>query len=98
MIGTSTNLVGLGFLPSVNERNFDFFETGYLGLPIAAVIIIFIVIFGPCCLPRNKGGLFRYAVQRGSEFLSEVNVEKKSKLIGKRADTSQSSWAFHKLN
>eukprot|EP00903_Cladosiphon_okamuranus_P007706 g7468.t1 len=78
VIGTSTNLVVNGLVldearldPSI--ESIDFFEPGYIGVPLGIVGMIYLVVFAPRVLP-SRGGLFRYVRDRAKELLTEVQV------------------------
>lgn len=85
IIGTSTNLVIQSFLqdPKSKIRPMNFFEIGYVGFPIGIICIIYMVTIGYMILPKNKGGMFRLVREHGRDFLSQIRIPAKSKLIGK---------------
>ena len=83
LLGTSTNLLVHGFLKEIEgQEGFGFFETGYVGFPCAAFIILYLFTFSFICLPDNKGGLFRL-LKKGKTFISQVEINKTSDLKGK---------------
>jgi di/tricarboxylate transporter len=59
IIGTSTNLVVNGFLESIHEKEFSFFELGYLGIPMLGILMIWILVVGYWLLPSNKFRFWR---------------------------------------
>lgn len=76
VIGTSTNLVVQGLVleeaksdPSIEA--IGFFDPAYIGVPLGAVGILYLVFFAPRLLP-SRGGLFRYVRDRAKELLTEV--------------------------
>lgn len=76
VIGTSTNLVVQGLIldeakVDPNVEGVGFFEPGYVGIPLGAIGILYLVVFAPRVLP-SRGGLFRYVRDRAKELLTEV--------------------------
>jgi di/tricarboxylate transporter len=85
LIGTSTNLLVHGLLQGVEgQEGFGFFEFGYVGFPLCAFMLIYMITFSFCCLPDKKGGLFRLLKKGGKKFISEVEVNRNSPLRRKR--------------
>ncbi|KAL9654335.1 hypothetical protein ABK040_010364 [Willaertia magna] len=82
LIGTSTNLVASGLLVTYNYPPFGFFEFAYIGLILTFATLLYLVTIGYWLLPNKKGGLFRYAMERGEQFLSQLVVTDKN-LVGK---------------
>jgi di/tricarboxylate transporter len=81
-IGSSTNILVSGFLKSGGFTQLGFFELSYIALPCFAILMIYNIIFAFWLLP-DTGGMFRVVREDGREFLLELIVVTKSKLIGK---------------
>ncbi|KAL9646836.1 hypothetical protein ABK040_013697 [Willaertia magna] len=84
IIGTSTNLVTSGLLISYGYEGFSLFEFGKIGGILLVVMTLYLMTIGYSLLPSNKGGLFKFAMERSEKFLTQLDiVDKKSPLIGK---------------
>ena len=89
LIGTSTNLIVSNIATSSGIEPFGIFEITPLGVLFLCVGIIYVILVGRFMLPIkvNEEGLVReYNI---GEFLTEVIVEKNSKLIGKRIEDTE---------
>jgi di/tricarboxylate transporter len=81
LIGTSTNLVVNGML--VNQAGLPglgMFDLAWVGLPVAASVLIFILLFGGLLLPDRKAPLVYGDSIR--EYMAEMIVEEGSQLSG----------------
>lgn len=74
IIGTSTNLVVDGFMEQVGEKKFGFFELGYIGFIILAVLIIYIVTIGYCLLPNHKPSDKKKSEIGGNIYICEIPI------------------------
>ncbi|CAM9151587.1 unnamed protein product [Choristocarpus tenellus] len=81
VIGTSTNLVVQGLVKDEGLPGMEFFEPGYIGLPLGMVGMVYLLYTAPRFLPSH-GGLFRYVRDKAEELLTEVQVLKDFKHIG----------------
>ncbi|MFE8073374.1 SLC13 family permease [Marinobacteraceae bacterium S3BR75-40.1] len=81
LIGTSTNLVVDGMLQTDLGLSLGLFELSWIGLPLLAIGVIFLVVFGPKLLP-NRGGVSE-ELEAVREYGVEVTVDEKGPLTGK---------------
>jgi len=81
LIGTSTNVAVSGYIAQAGMEPLGFFEILGIGLIFLATGIIFILLFYKRLLPDHKevGYNERYEI---AQYLSEIVVSEKSKLIG----------------
>lgn len=84
LIGTSTNVAVSGYIAQAGMEPLSFFEILGIGLIFLATGIIFILIFYKRLLPDHKevGYNERYDI---AQYLSEIVVSEKSKLVGQAA-------------
>lgn len=74
LIGTSTNLVVSGLLVNAGQPGFGIFEFSWIGLPVAAFGLLFLVVATPVMLPDRKGIRRQFEDER-REFTVEMDVE-----------------------
>lgn len=86
LIGTSTNLLVSGIAQSNGIEPFGIFEITPLGILFMGVGIIYIMLVGRFMLPDSTSEDGLVGEYKIGEFLTEVAVEKDSKLIGKRLE------------
>lgn len=81
LIGTSTNVAVSGYISNVGLEPLDFFEILWIGLILFGTGIAFILIFRKLILPDYKEGSYtdEYRIK---QYLSEIVISGKSKLIG----------------
>ena len=84
LIGTSTNIAVSGYIAQAGMEPLNFFEILGIGSIFLATGIIFILIFYKRLLPDHKeaGYSDRYEI---AQYLSEIVVSDKSKLVGQAA-------------
>lgn len=84
LIGTSTNIAVSGYIAQAGMEPIGFFEILGIGLIFLATGIIFILIFYKRLLPNHEEAGYneRYEI---AQYLSEIVVSDKSKLIGQSA-------------
>lgn len=81
LIGTSTNLVVNGLLTSQTHlRSLGFFELAWVGLPCAAVGIVYVLVTSRWLLPARKPALLQLSNPR--EYTVEMLVTDDSPLAG----------------
>lgn len=81
LIGTSTNLVVNGLLKSETAGpGFYLFELAWIGLPVAAAVFVFILVFGGWLLPSRSP--IREYLEDVREYTVEMLVEPASPLVG----------------
>jgi len=81
LIGTSTNLVVNGLLvDQVGLPGLSMFELAWIGLPVAACVFLFVLMFGKRLLPDRKEPLAHKDGMR--EYTAEMMVEEGSPLDG----------------
>ncbi|KEF34972.1 sodium:sulfate symporter [Deinococcus sp. RL] len=78
VIGTSTNLVVSGALPGAGLRPLGFFELAWVGLPVAAVGLLYLFFVAPRLLPEREAAL--EAALR--DYLADLTVAPGSPLAG----------------
>jgi di/tricarboxylate transporter len=82
LIGTSTNLVVNGLLiEHLGTPGLGLFELAWVGLPVVAVVIVFVMVFSHWLLPERMPALERLGDVR--EYSVEMQVEPGSPLVGR---------------
>jgi di/tricarboxylate transporter len=84
MIGTPPNLLIADFRRQATGESFQMFDFVAVGLPLAAVGILFLALIGWRLIPRDRAGLAE--VEDGVElanYLTELRVPDGSALVGK---------------
>ena len=85
LIGTSTNLVVNGLVIAETDlEGFDLFAPAWVGIPLAMIIISFVLIASRWLLPKRQSALSQFANAR--EYTVEMLVESDSPLVGKRVE------------
>jgi len=85
LIGTSTNLVVNGLYRSrTDSSGFGLFELAWIGLPLVAVVVVFLISAGHWLLPRRTPVSATYENVR--EYIVEMLVADDSHLIGKNIE------------
>lgn len=84
IIGTSTTLIVQGLLQGSKLPPMSLFETFPLGSCATVVGTLFMCTVGYWLLPAHQTGLFRHAQEHANEFLTEIQVQSGSTLIGKK--------------
>ncbi len=85
LIGTSTNLVVNGLLLSETESSgLRMFELAWIGLPIAAITLVYVLIFHKWLLPERRPVISQFADVR--EYTVEMLVERNSPLEGRTVE------------
>ena len=78
VIGTSTNLVVSGALPATGQAPLGFFELAAVGLPVAAVGLLYLFFVAPRLLPAREAEL----EEQVRAYLADLTVEPGSVLVG----------------
>lgn len=78
VIGTSTNLVVSGALPAAGEAPLGFFELAWVGLPVAAVGLLYLFVVAPRLLPAQDAAL----EESLRAYLADLTVAPGSPLAG----------------
>lgn len=78
LIGTSTNIVVSGALPATGEPPLGFFELAWVGLPTAAVGLLYLFFIAPRLLPARDAAL----EDTLRAYLADLTVAPGSALIG----------------
>jgi di/tricarboxylate transporter len=82
LIGTSTNLVVNGMYSARDEGpGFGLFEIAWVGVPIVATVLLFLLTAGHWLLPRRVSSIASYEDVR--QYTTEMLVEQRSPLAGK---------------
>ncbi|KAF0976526.1 hypothetical protein FDP41_004425 [Naegleria fowleri] len=98
LIGTSTNVIGNGLYVSYGYPALTFYEFFYLGGMLVVVTTIYLTTLGLWLLPSKKGGLFRFARERGEQFLCKLELKSNSSLLGKTKKKALESLEFKNLD
>lgn len=80
LVGTSTNILANDTMIRLGYEGFSFFEFSKIGIIILVVGIIYFLTIGRFLLPKRQG---KSKEEEMITFLSEVEVQKKSKVIDK---------------
>lgn len=83
IIGTPPNLIVSNYRLQINGTPFMFFEFAPIGLAIMTLGILFTVFLGVRLIPKRKTNMDDGIFNIG-EYLSEVKIEKNSKIIGQQ--------------
>ena len=82
LIGTSTNLVVNGLYTSRTEQpGIGFFELAWIGLPVVAVVFVFLLTAGQWLLPKRTSAAA--SNQDVRQYTAEMMVPSDSPLVGK---------------
>ncbi len=87
LIGTSTNLVINGLMIESGLPGMGLFEIGQIGLPYAAVGVLFLLLFGNRLLPERKEFLEQLKESR-RDYLVEMLVQPECRLCGKTVESA----------
>lgn len=79
LIGTTTNLVVSGALPTTGQRPLGFFELAWVGLPVAVVGLLYLFFVAPRLLPDREPAL----EDSLRAYLADLTVAPGSPLEGK---------------
>ena len=81
LIGTSTNLVVNGLLiTELGDSELELFDLAWVGVPIVALVIVYILLVSPWLLPTRQPALHQFENVR--QYTVEMVVEPHSPLIG----------------
>lgn len=83
LIGTSTNLAVSGAITRYGLKPFSMFELAWVGVPIVAIGMLYMLLLGLRLLPRRGGEDSLTDQYQIREYLSEVIVMEDSPLVGK---------------
>ena len=83
LIGTSTNLVVTGILQSRGQPPLRMFELAWVGLPMLAVGVVYIALFGRHLLPTRQPAKITLAEEDRREYITEVFVQPGAAIIGR---------------
>lgn len=78
LIGTSTNLVISGALPSMNQAPLGFFELAWVGVPICIVGLLYLFFIAPRLLPERET-----LTEAMRSYVAELTIDTTSPLAGK---------------
>lgn len=84
LLGTSTNLIANGLLPTFDQPALGLFELSKIGLPLLAVGTVYLLLFGKRFLPDRPTLTSILSDEERREYLTEAFVPPESDLIGKR--------------
>ncbi len=88
LIGSSTNLLVSSALVEIGQEPFSFFEFSKPGSIIAGVGLIYVVFILPYLVPERSPSGKNY-FGKVKQFVAELDIEPKSKLIGERFDNGK---------
>jgi di/tricarboxylate transporter len=83
LIGTSTNIIISDLSVSFGYSGLTMFELAKLGVPIAAIGIVFLYVLAPKILPALANPICRLQNSDHREYLAELKIPVKSSFIGK---------------
>jgi di/tricarboxylate transporter len=87
LIGTPPNIIVAGFRRSAEGAPFEFFDFGWVGVPIALAGVAFITLIGWRLLPADRRGQSDSGPAFDvADYLIEVKVGEDSPLVGKRTE------------
>lgn len=86
MIGTSTNLTIQGLMQADRKFSFPFFAPLPIGIACFVTLLVYMLIFGPLLLPKNRSGLIREARDSAKQLIAEVFVSEYSPAVGKNVE------------
>ncbi|MFT6849280.1 MAG: di/tricarboxylate transporter [Sphingobacteriales bacterium] len=89
LIGTSTNILVSSIAESHGYGGFSMFEFSKLGAMFLGAGIIYMVFIGRFLIPERRGKSSLTDAYQLREYLTEIIIKKKSKLIGKTLGESQ---------
>ena len=87
LIGTSTNLVVNGlYTAQTNAAGFGFFELAWIGIPLVAVVFVYLLSAGHWLLPSRETAADRNVDVR--QYTAEMLVPDASPLVGKSIEAA----------
>jgi di/tricarboxylate transporter len=87
LIGTSTNLVVNGlYTAHAQGPGFGLFEIAWVGLPVVATVLIYMLTAGQRVLPRRHSAIASYEDVR--QYTAEMLVQKESPLVGRSIEAA----------
>ena len=84
LIGTSTNIIVSDLAHIKGFDPLSMFELGRLGVPIAAIGILFLFLASPKLMPGRTAPVCELDEGKEKKYIAELIVTEKSPLIGKR--------------
>jgi di/tricarboxylate transporter len=84
LLGTSTNLVADDLLRSRGLEGLGFFELALVGLPLAAVGLVYLVALGPRLLPDREPD--KSPQEKAREYVADMRVPPGSELAGETVE------------
>ncbi len=84
LIGTSANIIISDLSVSFGYSGLTMFELAKLGVPIAAIGIVFLYVLAPKILPALTNPICRLQNSDHREYLAELKIPAKSSFIGKK--------------
>ena len=84
LIGTSTNIIVSDLAHIKGFDPLSMFELGRLGVPIAAIGILFLFVVAPKLMPGRTAPLCELDEGKEKKYIAELMVTEKSPLIGKK--------------
>jgi len=82
LIGTSTNIIVSDLSAAYGYGPISMFELGRLGIPIAAIGILFLFYFSPKMMPERTAPVCELDEQKDQRYIAELIVPAQSPLIG----------------
>jgi len=85
LIGTSTNLVVNGlYRDRTNGPGFGLFEIAWVGVPLVATVLIYLITAGHWLLPRRASAIATYEDVR--QYTTEMLIQSDSPLVGRSVE------------
>jgi len=85
LVGTSTNLIVNGMAVDAGLDSLGIFDFALVGLPMLAIGIIYLMVFGPKLLPDADGVVSEF-IEHSRDYLIEAEVKSGSGIIGRSVE------------
>lgn len=83
-IGTPPNIIIAAYREDITGHGFELFDFSPVGVPLALIGVGFLVIFGWRLIPKGRrGGKTPGELLKGAKYITEAQVEKDARAIGK---------------
>ncbi len=88
LIGTSTHLITSGFVIENGLKPLDIFDFSVVGIPMALVVMIYMLLIGNKLLPNRKDALDDFNT-KSREYIAETIIQEGSVLAGKTVEDAE---------
>lgn len=83
LVGTSTNILASGLLVSHGRPPLSMFELSLVGVPLMAIGILYLILFGGRILPNRETLTSILSEEERKEYMAEAFVQNGSPAVGK---------------